>query len=284
MAKTKIDQGEAVASRTRHIEPKTMTKSINFTEEASKVSAVFTAFQDEITRLSIENRALHLKIATLLSNPGISAPATIIDNSWQCAPDEVAEPVAEEPIKNKRRGPNKPALAESRCQALLPCIEMNGEGELVPSQCKRGCENATFCKQHASHHNFGTAEHPNLEEFAKHHDQLMKAFNKKNGIEDTKKPKRSKSAVKRALNPYMMFLAVNRDMVKEQILLETPEMKGRALAMTITSRVGRLWQAVKGNAPDDQHHSDHSDNTDTLSELSSTAEELQELQAICFDE
>ena len=44
----------------------------------------------------------------------------------------------------------------------------------------------------------------------------------------------------------MMFLAVNRDRVKEELIAENPELKGRALAMAITSSVGRLWQAAKG--------------------------------------
>ena len=46
----------------------------------------------------------------------------------------------------------------------------------------------------------------------------------------------------------MMFLAVNRDKVKEELLSANPELKGRALAMAITSNVGRLWQASKGFA------------------------------------
>ena len=152
---------------------------------------------------------------------------------------------------------------------------MNAGGDLVPAQCKLGGESTGFCKQHSSHQNFGTAEHPNLEEFVKHHDQMVKAFNKKNGIAETKKPKRAKSAVKRALNPYMVFLAANRASVKADLLQENPELKGKVLAMAITSRVGRLWQASK------HCDMDISDDSSECSECSQTGSEIdRELDAL----
>jgi len=235
------------------------TNPFNFDKEAAKITDVLRSFQDEINRLTIENRGLHLKLAALLATfsafPLQESAAPQIADSWEVAPkDDHAEIEAfpEENItKSKRRGPNKPAQAETRCNALTPAIEMNATGELVPSQCKRSSENGEFCKQHAaSHQNFGTLAQPNLEAFTKNHDQLIKAFNKKNGIVEETKKKRSANAVKRALNPYMMFLAVNRDKVKEEILAENPELKGRELAITITRTVGRLWQSTKGNVPD----------------------------------
>ena len=237
----------------------TTTKPINFDKEAAKITDVLRAFQDEINRLTNENRGLQIKLTALLSTfstfpiqESIGAPQ--IDHSWEVAPEDDQSDLQaslEDVIpKSKRRGPNKPAQAETRCNALTPAIEMDPTGQLVPLQCKRSSENGEFCKQHASHQNFGTLTQPNLDAFTKNHDQLMKAFNKKNGIVEGKKKKRSASAVKRALNPYMMFLAVNRDRVKGEILAENPELKGRELAITITRTVGRLWQSTKGNVPD----------------------------------
>jgi len=239
------------------------TNPINFDKEAAKITDVLRAFQDEINRLTIENRGLHLKFtalqATFSAFPAQESTAVTtfpipaqIDDSWEVAPNDDGAAAQEEVItKSKRRGPNKPAQAETRCNALTPAIDMDATGQLVPSQCKRSSENGAFCKQHAaSHENFGTCDHPNLEAFTKKHDQLIKAFNKKNGIVEEKKKKRSADAVKRPLNPYMMFLAVNRDRVKGEILSENPELKGRELAMTITRTVGRLWQSTKGNVPD----------------------------------
>lgn len=232
-----------------------MATQINFTEEASKVAAVFAAFQAEIKRLTIENQELQAQLA----KTKISQMIDYSSQSWMVPPAEqvinpipVQEPIHAEPeqdqaIKHKRRGPNKPAEAGSRCHALLPSIEMTEDGQLKPSQCKRSSEeNCGFCKQHADHQNYGTVDQPNDELFSKNREHLMKAFNKKNGIVETKKQKKPKSAIKRALNPYMMFLAVNRDRVKEELMAENPELKGRALAMAITSSVGRLWQAAKG--------------------------------------
>jgi hypothetical protein len=252
-----------------------MATRFDFTEQASKVNAVLTAFEEEIRRLNKENMDLQAKVASLLSAlsefvPQPSKPAKEIDNSW-----EVPPPMETEDIKNKRRGPNKPAVAETRCKALLPCIEMNAEGDLVPSQCKRGGETSGFCKQHSQHQNFGSVDHPNLEEFAKHHDQMLKAYNKKNGIVETKKPKRAKSAIKRSLNPYMLFLAANRDSAKAEILQENPQLKGKSLAMAITSHVGRLWQAAK------DCDMDISDESSECSECSQTEAEIEsELDAL----
>jgi hypothetical protein len=227
------------------------TQTINFTEEAAKVAAAFAAFQSEIKRLTLENQELQAKLAGMQMTEMVK-----MASDWEVPPSEInpipvtdlSQAVTEQhqSIKNKRRGPNKPAEAATRCHALIPCIEMNGNGELLPAQCKRSSEdNAGFCKQHADHQNYGTVEEPNNELLVKNHEHMMKAFNKKNGIVEMKK-KKSKAAVKRALNPYMMFLAVNRDRVKEELLAENPELKGRALAMAITSTVGRLWQASKG--------------------------------------
>lgn len=255
-----------------------MAGQINFTEEASKVAAVFAAFETEIKRLTQENNELKKIVSSMQSNERANP-----SDSWEVPPaespiDEALVHATELPTKNKRRGPNKPADATSRCHALIPSIELNEIGELVPAQCKRSYdETCGFCKQHAEHQNYGTVEQPNLDMFNKNHDHLLKAFNKKNGIVETKKQKRSKSAVKRALNPYMMFLAVNRDRVKEELLVENPELKGRALAMAITSSVGRLWQASKGFAVAD----DVSDDSSECSECSQSEAEIErELDAM----
>ena len=252
------------------------TGPINFDKEAAKITDMVRSFQDEINRITIENKGLHLKLAALLATFSAfpvqeSIGASQIDDSWQVAPDDDQAEIQASPEevapKSKRRGPNKPAQAETRCNALTPAIDMDATGQLVPLQCKRSSENGEFCKQHASHQNFGTVSQPNLDAFTKNHEQLVKAYNKKNGIVEEKKKKRSANAVKRALNPYMMFLAVNRDRVKGEILVENPEMKGRELAMTITRTVGRLWQSTKGNVPDVSDECSESDCTQSDAEI-----------------
>jgi hypothetical protein len=242
----------------------------NFTGEAAKVLAVLAGFEAEIKRLTMENEQLRQQLNTKT----ISAVPTL--SAWEIAPQEhiddvenvlpIEEKLDEHQAKqHKRRGPNKPAEPETRCNALIPVLEMNAHGEIAPSQCKRSSENGCFCKQHADHQSYGTAEHPNLDMFQQHHHQLQKAFNKKNGIAESKKAKRPQSAVKRALNPYMMFLQVNRDRVKDELLAENPQLKGKELAMSITRHVGRLWQSAKGNAKDE---------SDDCSECSQTESDI----------
>ena len=226
----------------------------NFTGEAAKVLAVLAGFEAEIKRLTTENVQLRHQLSML------TIAAVPPSNEWEIAPEDHIEHAENVPAtvdkldeqaqtkqQHKRRGPNKPAERDTRCNALIPSLEMNADGEIVPSQCKRSSENGCFCKQHADHQNYGTAEQPNFEMFHQHEHQLQKAFYKKNGILEPKKAKKSPSAVKRALNPYMMFLQVNRDRVKDELLSENSQLKGKELAMAITRHVGRLWQSAKGN-------------------------------------
>lgn len=258
--------------------------TMNFTGEAAKVLAVLAGFEAEIKRLTMENEQLRqqLNMKTISTVP----PST----AWEIEPegqhiDLENVPATEERMdeaqakqQHRRRGPNKPAEPELRCNALIPVLEKNQFGEIALSQCKRSSENGGFCKQHADHQSYGTTEQPNLDMFSKQHDHLMKAFNKKNGIVETKKAKKPQSAVKRALNPYMMFLQVNRDRVRDELLAENPQLKGKELAMAITRHVGRLWQSAKGNGHMDEV-------SDVSSEFSQTEEEidreLDEMLGVC---
>jgi hypothetical protein len=257
---------------------------MNFTGEAAKVLAVLAGFEAEIKRLSTENIELTKENKDLklqLSNQHVRA-ATEYSNSWEVPPQEVEEHSAaqeervdevQEPQskQHKRRGPNRPAQQETRCNALLPSLELSSEGNMIPSQCKRSAEHFGFCKQHADHQNYGTTQQPNVELFEKNHNALEKAFQKKIGIVvPSKKARKPKSAAKRALNPYMMFLQVNRDKVKEELVLENPQLKGKELAMAITRHVGRLWQSAKANFSSEEE--DVSDDSTEYSETEVEAE------------
>jgi hypothetical protein len=255
-----------------------MQSTMNYTQEAAKVLNVLAAFEAEIKRLTTENESLikenqELKLQLTL---GKVDATTSYSSSWEVPPEETEEfaekqeEIQEQAKQHKRRGPNKPAQQETRCNALIPVLELNIDGELVPSQCKRSSESCGFCKQHAEHQTYGTIENPNTQMLKKQHHLMEKAYNKKNGIVETKKKaKKPKSDVKRKLNPYMMFLQVNREKVKEELMTENPQLKGKELAMAITRHVGRLWQNSKGNT------SAEDDFTDDSTEYSETEVEAE---------
>jgi hypothetical protein len=178
--------------------------SINFAEEASKLTAVFSAsyqkFEAEIKRLTtennqavkrltMENKELRQKIAKMQS------VASESPNPCEDAPEDF-NPIPD-PIRGKRRrrGPNRPAEAEARCQALTNSIVINEDGEMRPSQCKRPTEgNSSFCWGHIVNQVCGTVQQPDLAAFNSIHDRLLKRFNKKNGIVDAQKSRRTKPA------------------------------------------------------------------------------------------
>jgi hypothetical protein len=183
--------------------------SINFAEEASKLTAVFSAsyqkFEAEIKRLTtennqavkrltMENKELREKIAKMQSvasespNPSEDAP-----EDFNPIPDPIRG-------KRRRRGPNRPAEAAARCQALTNSIMINEDGEMRPSQCKRPTEsNSSFCWGHIVNQVCGTVQQPDLEAFNSIHDRLLKRFNKKNGIVDAQKSRRTKPAQRYSL-------------------------------------------------------------------------------------
>lgn len=280
MDKNHLDQGQAVLQDKKD----EMQSTMNFTGEAAKVLAVLAGFEAEIKRLTEENKSLANENEQLKLRVTIEPEhdTRSFSREWEVPPQEVEEhvsPAAEraedieeqqQSKQHKRRGPNKPAEQESRCNALVPVLELNSHGEMVPSQCKRSSESCGFCKQHADHQSYGTTDRPNVDLFEKNRVALEKAFNKKNGLVESKKAKKPKSEVKRALNPYMMFLQVNRDKVKEELLAENPLLKGKELAMSITRHVGRLWQSAKGNTSAEED--DVSDDSTEYSETEVEAE------------
>lgn len=262
---------------------------MNFTGEAAKVLAVLAGFEAEIKRLTHENEALTKENEQLKQQLEYKTNASVSSsNSREVPPEEEVRAFHAEDIgqeieeqqqskQHKRRGPNKPAEQEIRCNALIPVLELNTNGDLVTSQCKRSSESCGFCKQHADHQTYGTTENPNTQMLKKQHHLMEKAYNKKNGIVETKKGKKAKSDVKRALNPYMMFLQVNREKVKEELLAENPLLKGKELAMSITRHVGRLWQSAKGHTSAEE---DVSDDSTEYSETEVEAE-LDRLLSVC---
>ena len=184
--------------------------SINFAEEASKLTAVFSAsyqkFEAEIKRLTtennqavkrltIENKELREKIAKMQS------VASESPNPCEDAPEDF-NPIPD-PIRGKRRhrGPNRPAEAEQRCQALTNSIVINEDGEMRPSQCKRPTEfgNNSFCWAHIVNQVCGTVQQPDLEALNSIHDRLLKRFNKKHGIVNAQKSRRTKPAERHSL-------------------------------------------------------------------------------------
>lgn len=178
--------------------------SINFAEEASKLTAVFSAsyqkFEAEIKRLTteknqavkqltIENKELRERIAKMQS------VASNSPNPCEGAPEDF-NPIPE-PIRGKRRrrGPNRPAEAAMRCQALTNSIVINEDGSMRPSQCKRPTEgNSSFCWGHTANQVCGTVQQPDLEAFNSFHDRLQRRANKNNGIVDAQKSSRTKPA------------------------------------------------------------------------------------------
>ena len=223
------------------------------------LEAIIRKQEAEITRLKTQ-------VASLMS----AAYQIIEVADHYTQPTEISELPKEQPSK-KTRGPNRIACADVRCQALILAVEMNADGQLVPAQCKKSaCSAGRFCKQHIavdegecvkcksiglcdvrhqfSHEHCGTTSDPNTDVFKLSHDSLQKAYNKKHGVADVAKPKRKKRSdigTKRALNPYMMFLAVNREQVKCELLAENPSLKGRTLATAITCKVGEMWNSSK---------------------------------------
>ena len=129
------------------------------------------------------------------ANPAASGP-----NPCEGAPEDF-NPIPE-PVRRKRgrRGPNRPAEDERRCQALTNSILISEDGDIQPSQCKRPAEpNSSFCWGHIVNQVCGTVEKPDLEAFNSFHDRLLRKFNRKNGIVNTKKSRRTKPAERHSL-------------------------------------------------------------------------------------
>lgn len=247
--------------------------------QMTTTSATIRDLEATIRIQELEIARLKAQVASLMSAAYqiVDIPDDDYDALKQRLP-ELSEPQTAKPSK-KTRGPNRVADADTRCQGLVLAVEMDANGQLVPKQCKKSaCGDGRFCKQHSgteegectkckslglptvchqfAHEHCGTVSDPNTNVFKLSHDALQKAYNKKHGIVDVAKPKRKKrsdTGTKRALNPYMMFLAVNRDQVKRELLAENPLLKGKALATAITCKVGEMWNSSKREQVDDDN-------------------------------
>ena len=206
------------------------------------------------------------------------------------------------------RSQTKAADDDVRCEALVFAYEMNSDGQLVPSRCKRCIEeNTKFCKQHGAPdgnawkgkqrgdfeviaefkwQHLGTVHEPShIFELEKAKAELLKNFKAKQmaqsmntsecsdddeqaltkkaskGIKEPKTPKTSKTAKtstakntsekvadekpkKRAANGYIFYKSQKHQAIKEQLMLENPEMKGKELANKITKVASEQWNLL----------------------------------------
>jgi hypothetical protein len=202
----------------------------------------------------------------------------------------------------KPRNQTKAANDDVRCEALVFAYEMNADGQLVPSRCKRCIEeNTKFCKQHGAAdgkpwkckergnvettHEFkwqhlGTVDEPSpIFDLEKAKAELLKNFNAKqqnaaifNSSDDCseidtptmkkttkvskkaaekapkeKKPTTDKKAEKprkRGANGYIFYKSLKHQEIKQQLMQENPEMKGKELANKITSVASEQWNLL----------------------------------------
>ena len=190
------------------------------------------------------------------------------------------------------RNSTKAAEDDVRCEALAFAYEMNAEGKLVPSRCKRCVEeNTKFCKQHGAAdgkpwkckergdiettHEFkwqhlGTVHDPSpIFELEKAKIELLKNFKAKqllsqntedsNGSDDensqkiikkTKTTKTSEKAAKelkpkkRVANGYIFYKSLKHHEIKEQLIAENNELKGKELANKITTVASEQWKQL----------------------------------------
>ena len=213
-----------------------------------------------------------------------------------------AKSINSQKLTKAPRNQTKAADDEVRCEALVFAYEMNAEGQLVPSRCKRCIEeNTKFCKQHGAPdgkpwkgkqrgdleviaefkwQHLGTVEAPSpIFELDKAKAELLKNYKAKqqlpenahtddgSGDEATptmkktakvtkapkaaKEPKEKKSAKvvdekpkKRVANGYIFYKSLKHQEIKQQLVVENPEMKGKELANKITSVASEQWKQL----------------------------------------
>ena len=213
-----------------------------------------------------------------------------------------AKSINSQKLTKAPRNQTKAADDEVRCEALVFAYEMNAEGQLVPSRCKRCIEeNTKFCKQHGAPdgkpwkgkqrgdleviaefkwQHLGTVEAPSpIFELDKAKAELLKNYKAKqqlpenahtddgSGDEATptmkktakvtkapkaaKEPKEKKSAKvvdekpkKRVANGYIFYKSLKHQEIKQQLVVENPEMKGKELANKITSVASEQWNQL----------------------------------------
>ena len=185
----------------------------------------------------------------------------------------------------KPRAPIQAKPDEVRCHAVTWCVEMNEEGELVPKRCTRAREgDQDFCKQHMKvedkkcaecsayhgtdivHHqvfeHLGRIESPNYM-FKKFWDTLVKSYEKKMAAPQevaeeeevkgkTKKVTKKKVSdeepkKKREANGFIKWKQANQAALRAEVLEDTPELKGKELAVAITKKAGEKWKEMKEN-------------------------------------
>jgi hypothetical protein len=200
------------------------------------------------------------------------------------------------------RSQTKAADDDVRCEALVFAYEMNSDGQLVPSRCKRGIEeNTKFCKQHGAPdgnpwkgkqrgdfevvaefkwQHLGTVHEPShIFTLDKAKAELLKNFKAKQmaenmnpdecsdveqqtthkkaskAIKEPKAPKAIKEKKtsekvaddkpkKQVANGYIFFKSLKHQELKQQLMLENPEMKGKELANTITKVASEQWKQL----------------------------------------
>jgi hypothetical protein len=199
------------------------------------------------------------------------------------------------------RNQTKAADDDVRCEALVFAYEMNADGQLVPSRCKRCIEeNTKFCKQHGAAdgkpwkckergnvettHEFkwqhlGTVNEPSpIFDLEKAKAELLKNFNAKQlsmeaagkidcadvqtthatlnkvpkPLKQEKEPKEKKTTKKqledkpkkRGANGYIFYKSLKHQEIKQQLMSEYPEMKGKELANKITSVASEQWNLL----------------------------------------
>jgi hypothetical protein len=185
--------------------------------------------------------------------------------------------------QRKTRGPIQVKPEAERCQAFIYAFEKDTEtGEWKPKQCARSHEkDGYFCKLHGSvdgkkneedskyagmdvihpfkWSRFGCVETGPTYLFEKFKDELIKSATKAEKTHtdettiQTEKPAKKQRAgkkkeektdkPKRTMNAYMIYLQEKREEIKQCLLEQTPELKGKELANKVTETAGAAWKA-----------------------------------------
>jgi hypothetical protein len=185
--------------------------------------------------------------------------------------------------QRKTRGPIQLKPEEERCKAYIYAFEKDAAtGEWKPKQCARSYEkDAHFCKLHGSvdgtkndedskyagmdvihpfkWSRFGCVETGPTYLFEKFKEELIKAAIKAEksqsndlSIESEKPSKKQRTnkkkeektdKPKRTMNAYMIYLQEKREEIKQCLLEQTPELKGKELANKVTETAGAAWKA-----------------------------------------
>lgn len=185
--------------------------------------------------------------------------------------------------ERKTRGPIQVKSEQDRCQAYIYAVEKDAvTGEWKPKQCTRSHEkDGYFCKLHGSvdgkkndedskyagmdvihpfkWSRFGCVEIGPTYLFQKFKDELIKSALKpgKNHKDEpeavSEKPAKKQRAQKkkeektdkpkRTMNAYMIYLQEKREEIKQCLLEQTPELKGKELANKVTETAGAAWKA-----------------------------------------